>query len=63
MRRIVRTVRGAVKQGDIAVQEHPVPRHFDIVEEHDAVHLLKTRAERLVEMRTAEIEAVTAQET
>ena len=62
MRRIVRGVRRAVQQADIAVHEHPLPRHFHIVEEHDAVHLLEARAERMVEMRPSEIEAVAAQE-
>ena len=55
-------VGGAVQQIDVAQQEDPLPRHQHIVEEDDAIHLLETRAERMVEMRAAEIEAFAAEE-
>src|SRR5579872_7371696 len=62
MRGVMRGVGRAVQNVDVAVDEHTVPRHFDIVEEYDAVHFLKTRTERMVEMRAAESEAVAAEE-
>src|SRR5882724_2340151 len=55
--------RGAVEEVDVAQQEHPLPRHQHVVEEDDAIHLLEARAERVVEMRAPEIEALAAQES
>ena len=65
MRRMCRgvgDVGGAVQHVDIAEQEDPFPGHQYIIEKDRAVHLLETRAERVVEMRPAEIEALAAQE-
>ena len=62
MRGVMRGVGRAVQQVDIAIDEHAFPWHFDIVEEHDAIHFLEARAERVVETRAAEVEAVAAEE-
>ena len=53
---------GAVDQVDVAQQEHALPRHQHVVEEGHAVHLLEARAERMVEVRAPEVEALAAQE-
>ncbi len=53
---------GRVQPVNITQQEDPLPRHHHVVEEDDAIHLLEARGERVVEMRTPEIEAVAAQE-
>ena len=53
---------GAVEEVHVAQQEDSFPRHQHIVEEDDAIHLLETRAERVVEMRPPQIEALAAQE-
>src|SRR5262249_40186897 len=63
MRARMREVGGAIQKIDIAKQEHPFPRHEHVVEEDDAVHLLEARAERMVEMRAAEVEALAAQKS
>ena len=52
----------AVEQIDVTQQEHPLPRHQHVVEEHDAVHLLEARAEGMLEVRPPEVEALAAQE-
>ena len=62
MRRRVGARAASVEPVDIVEQEHPLPRHQDVVEEHDAIHLLEARAQRMVEMRAAQIEAVAAEE-
>ena len=54
--------RGAVDEADVAQHEHPLPRHQHVVEEGDAVHLLEARAERMVEVRASEVEALSTQE-
>ena len=58
----MRAHRGVVQPVHLAQQEHALPRHQHVVEEHDAVHLLEARAERMVEMRAADVEAVAAEE-
>src|SRR5213079_3077919 len=55
-------VRRRVEPIDVIEQEDALPRHQDIVEEHDAIHLLEARAERMIEMRAPEIKAVAAEE-
>ena len=55
-------MRRRVEPLDVIEQKNPLPRHQDVVEEHNAVHLLEARAQRVVEMRAAEVEAVAAQE-
>ena len=62
MRRRMGDVRRLVQPVDIVEQEHALPRHQHVVEEHDAIHLLEARAQGMVEMRAAEIEAVAAEE-
>src|ERR1051326_7902078 len=54
--------RRIVEELYVAEEENALPRHQHIVEEHDAVHLLEARAERVIEMRAALIEAVAAEE-
>src|SRR5204862_8364386 len=62
MRRRMSGVRRRVQPLDIVEQEYSLPRHQHVVEEHDAIHLLEARAQGMVDMRAAEIEAVAAQE-
>src|SRR5215467_5020187 len=62
MRARMRDVGGAVQKIDIAQQKHAFPRHQYVVEEDNAVHLLETRAERMVETGAAIVEAFAAQE-
>ena len=47
---------------DVAVQEHVLPRHEDVVENDDGIHLLEARAKRMVEMRAAVVDALAADE-
>ena len=54
-------MRSRVEPVDIAQQKHTLPRHHHIIEKDDAIHLLKARTERLVEMRAALVKAVAAQ--
>ena len=58
----MRAGRGGVEQIDVAQQEHALPRHQHVVEEDDAVHLLEARAQRMLEVRAAQVEALPAQE-
>ena len=51
-----------VAQLHVAQQEDALPRHQDVVEEHDGVHLLKAGAEGVVEVRTALVKALAAEE-
>src|SRR5262249_3497943 len=51
-----------IEKADVAENENALPRHQYVVEEDDAVHLLEARAQRMVEMRAALIEAVAAEE-
>src|SRR5689334_7804836 len=53
---------GAVDEVNVAQQEHALPRHQHIVEKDHAVHLLEARGERMVEVRTLEVETLAAQE-
>ena len=53
---------GAVDQVDVAQEKHALPRHQDVVEEGDAVHLLEARAQRMVEARAFQVEALAAEE-
>ena len=62
VRRGMRHIGGAVEEIDIAQQKDALPRHQHIVEKDDAIHLLEARAERVVEMRAPQIEALAAQE-
>ena len=48
---------------DVAVQEHALPRHEDVVEHDDGVHLLEARAERMIEMRAPVVDALAADES
>ena len=52
----------AVDERDVAEQEHPLPGHQHVVEEDDAVHLLEARAQRVVEVRPPQVEALATQE-
>jgi len=41
MRRRMGDMRRRVEPVDVVEQEHPLPRHEDVVEEDDAIHLLE----------------------
>src|SRR5215470_11928154 len=58
----VRPRTGAVDEAHVPEQKHPLPWDEDVVEEHDAVHLLEPRAERMIEVRATEVEALATQE-
>ena len=47
----------------VAVQQHVFPRHEHVVEDHDGVHFLESRAERVVEMRASVVDALSADES
>ena len=47
---------------DVAIQEDVLPRHEHVVEDHDRVHLLEARAERMIEVRAAVVDALAADE-
>ena len=50
-----------VAQVNVAVQENPLPGNQHVVEEDDAVHLLESRCQGMIEVRTAQVEAFPAQ--
>ena len=62
MRRGMGRAGGRVEPVDITQQKYPLPRHHHVIEKDRAIHLLKPRSQRLVEMRAALVKAVAAQE-
>ena len=52
-----------VAEPDVALQEHAIPRHHDLVEHRDRVHLVEARRQRIVTELAARIEALTADES